>query len=79
MSLYRRIRGAVHSISNLKYSPSKKIPIAFHNISSYDYHFIIKELTEEFKKQFTCLAKHTEKYITLTIPLEKQVTRTDKN
>ena len=79
MSLYRRIRGAVHSISNLKYSPSKKIPIAFHNVSSYDYHFIIKELTEEFKKQFTCLGKNTEKYITLTIPLEKQVTRTDKN
>ena len=79
MSLYRRIRGAVHSISNLKYSPPKKTPIAFHNVSSYDYHFIIKELTEEFKKQFTCLGKNTEKYISLTIPLEKQATRTDKN
>ena len=79
MSLYRRIRGAAHSISNLKHSPPKKTPIAFHNVSSYDYHFIIKELTEEFKKQFTCLGKNTKKYITLTIPLEKQVTRTDKN
>ena len=46
-------RGAVHSICNLKYSVPKKIPIAFHNGSNYDYHFIIKELVEEFKKQFT--------------------------
>ena len=46
-------RGTVHTISNLKYSVSKRIPIAFHNGSSYDYHFIIKELAEEFEKQFT--------------------------
>ena len=32
-------RGAVHSICNLKYSVPKKIPIAFHNGSNYDYHF----------------------------------------
>ena len=38
-------------------------------------HFIIKELAEEFKKQFTCLGKNTEKYITLTIPIEKVATR----
>ena len=43
-------RGAMHSISNLKYSVPKKIPIVFHNGSNYDYHFIIKELAEEFKK-----------------------------
>ena len=41
-------RGAAHSICNLKYSVPKKIPILFHNGSNYDYHFIIKELTEEF-------------------------------
>ena len=27
---------------NLKYSAPKKIPIAFRNISNYDYHFMIK-------------------------------------
>ena len=43
-------RGAVNSICNLKYSVLKKIPITFHNGSNYDYHFIIKELVEEFKK-----------------------------
>ena len=36
-------RGAAPSICNLKYSVPKKIPIAFHNGSNHDYHFIIKE------------------------------------
>ena len=27
-----------------------------------DYHFIIKELAEEFKEHFTCLGENTEKY-----------------
>ena len=31
-------RGAAHSIYNFKYSVPKKIPIAFHNGSNYDYH-----------------------------------------
>ena len=42
-------RGAAHSICNSKYSVPKNIPIVFHNGSSYDYHFIIKELEEEFE------------------------------
>ena len=53
--------------------------MAFHNEFNYDYHFIIKELAEEFKKQFTCLGKNTEKYITFTIPIEKEVTIIDEN
>ena len=72
-------RGAAHSLCNLKYKVLKKVPIVFHNGSNYDYHFIIKELAEEFKKQFTCLGENTEKYITFTVPIEKEVTRTDKN
>ena len=51
----------MHNIYNLKYSVHKKIPIALHNRSNYDYHFIIKELAEEFKRQFTCLEENTEK------------------
>ena len=41
---------AADSISNFKYSVPKKIPIAFHNGSNYDYHFIIKKLAGEFEK-----------------------------
>ena len=47
--------------------------------SNYDCHFIIKKLAKEFKKQFTCLGENTEEYITFTVPMEKQVTRIDKN
>ena len=72
-------RGAVHGICNLKYSEPKKIPIVFHNGSDYDYHFIIKELAEEFKKKFPCLGENTEKYISFIIPIEEEVTRIDKD
>ena len=51
----------------------------FHNGSNHDYHFIIKESAEEFKKQFTCLGENTEKYITFTVLLDHEVTRIDKN
>ena len=74
-----QFKGAAHSICNLKYSVPKKIPVVFHNGSNYDYHFIIKELAEEFKKQFTCIGENIEKYITFTVSMEKEVTRIDKN
>ena len=66
-------RGAAHSISNLKYSFPKKIPIAFSDACNYDYHFIIKEIAEKFKKQFTCLGENTETYITFIVPIEKKI------
>ena len=40
---------------------------------------IIKKLAEEFEKQFSCLGESTEKYINFTVPIEKEVTRIDKN
>ena len=43
-----------------------------HNGSKYDYHFIIRELAEEFKGQFECLGENTEKYITFSIPIKKE-------
>ena len=74
---YRR---TVQIICNLKYSvPKKRIPIVFHNGYNHDYHFIIKELAEEFEKQFTCLGENAEKYIAFTVQIEKEVTRIDEN
>ena len=51
-------RGPAHSICNLKYSVPKKIPIAFHNGSNYDYHFFIKELAGKFFKNYFFRRKH---------------------
>ena len=39
-----KYRGAAHSICNLRYRIPKEIPVMFHNGSTYDYHFIIKQL-----------------------------------
>ena len=44
----------------------------FHNGSTYDYHFIIKQLAEDFKGQFECLGENTEKYILMMIVVKKE-------
>ena len=54
----RKYRGATYNICNLKYSVPKNIPIVFHNGSTYDYHFIIKELAEEILKNCLFRRKH---------------------
>ena len=53
----------VHDICNLRYKILKENPVVFHNGSTYDYHFIIKELTEEFGGEFECLGENKEKYL----------------
>ena len=69
----RKYGGVAHSICNLKYSIPEKILVAFHNESNYGYHFITKELAEEFKKQFICLGENIEKYVTFTVLIEKKL------
>ena len=67
-----KFRGAAHSICNLRYKTPKEIPVVFHNGSTYDYHFIIKQLAKEFDGQFECLGENTEKYITFSVPIKKE-------
>ena len=74
-----KYRGAAHSTCNLKYSLPQQISIDFHDRSNHDYHFIIKDLAEELKKQFSCLEENTENYITFIVPKEEEVTRIEKN
>ena len=50
-----------------------EIPVVFHDGSIYDYHFIIEQLAEEFKGQFNCLGGNTEKYITFSLPIKKEL------
>ena len=54
-------------------SDTHEIPVVFHNGSTYDYHFIIKELAEEFEGQFECLGENKEKYITFSVPIKKEL------
>ena len=41
-----KYRGAAHNIRNLRYRIPKEISIVFHNGSTYNYNFIIKELVK---------------------------------
>ena len=72
-----KYRGAAHNICNLRYKIPKEIPIVFHNGSTYDYHFIIKELVKEFEGNFECLGENTEKYITFSVPIKKKIENKD--
>ena len=55
----------------------KEIPVVFHNGSTYNYHFIIKELVKEFDGNFECLGENTEKYITFSTPIKKKIEKKD--
>ena len=72
-----KYRGAAHNICNLRYKVPKEIPVVFHNGSTYDYHFIIKELAKKFGANFDCLGENTEKYITFSVPLKKKIENKD--
>ena len=62
----------------LKNSVLAKIFIVFHNLSVYDYHFIIKRLVEFLGGQLICLRENAKKFITFSVPIEKDVTRIDE-
>ena len=56
-----KFRGVAYSECNLGYKLLNEIPVVFHNSSTYDYHFLIKKLAEEFEDEFECLGENTEK------------------
>ena len=61
----------------MRYKIPKQIPVEFHNGSTYDYHFIIKELVKEFDGNFECLGENTEKHITFSVPIKKKIENKD--
>ena len=72
-----KYRGAAHNTCNLRYKIPKNIPVIFRNGSTYDYHFIIRELVKEFEGNFECLGENTEKYITFSVPIKKRIENKD--
>ena len=66
-----KFRGAAHSKFNLNYKFLKDIPVTIHN-ASYDTHFIINQLAEEFKGELNCIGDNMEKYITFSVPIKKE-------
>ena len=66
-----KFRGAAHSKFDLNYKAPKDIPITIHN-AIYDTHFIINQLTEEFKGELNCIGENMEKYITFSVAIKKE-------
>lgn len=71
-------RGAPHIIFDLNYNVHQETSIDFQSGSKYNNHFIIKDLAEDFAKQFTCLRKNTETCINILVQIEKEVIRIGK-
>ena len=63
-----KFTGAAHSKCSLSYEVPKDIPILIHN-ASHDTHYIINQLTEEFKGKLNCIRENMEKYITFSVPI----------
>ena len=68
---YRGKQSIAHRIFILKLNVPNKIPVVFHNHSTYSSHFITKEFANEVEGKFDCLRENTEKYKTSSIPVEK--------
>ena len=66
-----KFRGAAHCICNLRYKVPQEIPVKIHNGSTYDYHFLIKELAEEFKGEFGCLGQIQKNILAFQYQLKK--------
>ena len=63
---------ATHGICNLKHKILKEIPVVAHN-ASYDHRFITKQLAKKFKDQFECFGENSEKYITFSVLIKKEL------
>ena len=68
-----KFRGAGHSICNVRYKTPKEILVVWRNGSTYDYHFTIIKLEKEFYSQLECFGENTEKYITFSVPVSKEL------
>ena len=62
-----------NSIGNLRHKTPKEIPVMFHNVSTYDYQFIINWISKKIEEQFECLRENIEKYITFSVTIKKDL------
>ena len=66
-------------IAHIRYNIPNKISVVIHNVSNYDYHFIIKKLAKYFEGAFNCLGEITEKYKRFSVAPEKEFKTIFKN
>lgn len=59
-------RGAAHNKCNLNFQDSRTIPVIMHNLTGYDSHFIIRELTNCFEGELYVIPSTDQNYISFT-------------
>ena len=72
----RKCRGAAYSICNLRYKTPKELPVVFPNGSTFDYHLVINQVPKKLDGQLECSEENKEKYITFSVPIEKELDST---
>ena len=55
-----------------------EISVVFPGVSSYDYHFVIKELADESERYFECIEENKEKHNTFAVLVKKEIIKIDK-
>ena len=66
-------------LKKLKFNVPNESPVVFHNGSRYNYYSIIKELASRFEGKSEYLRENTENFKTFSVPIEKEVTKIDKD
>ena len=70
-----KYKGAAHNIFSLRYKTPKEMPVVSHKGSTYDYHFIIKDLVENLKGNLNVWEKIQKNILLLQYQLKKNLTR----
>ena len=68
-----KYRAAAHLKCNLRYSTQKDITVFFHSGTNYNFNLIINELAKEFRSETRCIPLNTNKYMSFSIPIRKEV------
>ena len=68
-----KYKGDAHLICNLRYSTQFHIPVFFHNATNNDFSLIINELAKEFRSEMRCIPLDTNKYMSFSIPIKKEI------
>ncbi|KAG8232198.1 hypothetical protein J437_LFUL010499 [Ladona fulva] len=68
-----KYRGPAHPFCNLQYKMSNFLPVFIHNLSSYDGHFIVRELDYDDKK-INVIPNTEEKYISFAKSIKNNFT-----
>ena len=68
-------RGPAHRMCNLRYKVCSFIPMVFHNLSGYDVHLVIKDLSKYTTNNMNVIAKSKENYISFSahVPVQEYI------